>query len=445
MDEYIKKLLQAAGDAGITAAEVYLASSDSFRAMCQQGVISNYTVNSTRGLSLRGLWQGKMGYAATEAFDEESVAQLVSGVKESASLTEDDSVQEIYPGDKSYPEVDNYAPELDDVTPEQKLDYLRRAEKALLSGDKRICDGSYNMVSTGSASVRIVNSYGLDLSMRDNHFAGFISALARDGEKSASETSFVAGRSFRPEMAEKTAAEASEKALFMLGAAPVESGVYRAIFDPYAMSDMLAVFSGVFSSENAQQNMSLLAGREGEKIAADCVTLVDDPLLAGGFESRGFDDEGVACRTINVVENGVLKTLLYNLKTARKAGCASTGSARKASYAAPVRVAPSNFFFKPGEKDLEHLMADMGEGLVITEVGGLHAGANPMSGDFSLIAEGYTVKGGKKDRPVEQITVAGNFYELLKSIRAVGSDLTFPASGIGSPSVDAGEIRVSGK
>ena len=247
------------------------------------------------------------------------------------------------------------------------------------------------------------------------------------------------------EEAVRTAKEAAEKTLFMLGAEPVKSGVYRTIFDPYAMGDLLGVFSGIFSSENAQQNMSLLAGREGEKIASDVVTLVDDPLLKGGFESRAFDDEGVACRTLNVVEDGVLRTLLYNLKTARKAGVKSTGSARKAGYAAPVRVAPSNFFFKPGTKSLDELMQDVGEGLVITEVGGLHAGANPMSGDFSLIAEGYTVHEGKKDRPVEQITVAGNFYELLKSIRAVGSDLVFPGGGIGSPSVDVGELRVSGK
>ena len=445
MDEYIGKLLQAAKDAGISAAEVYLSSNDSFRAMCQQGVISSYTVNSTRGLSLRGIWQGKMGYAATEAFDEESVGQLVSGVIESASLTEDDSVQEIYRGDAEYPRVDNYNPALDDVSPEKKLDYLLRAEKALLGADPRIAAATYNMVSTGSGQVRIVNSYGLDLKMRDNFFVGYLNALAKDGGRSASEGALRVGRVFKEGDAESAAAEAAEKTLFMLGAEPVKSGVYRAVFDPYAMSDMLGVFSGIFSSENAQQNMSLLAGREGEKIAADCVTLVDDPLLEGGFESRCFDDEGVACRTLNVVENGVLTTLLYNLKTARKAGRASTGSARKASYSAAVRVAPSNFFFKPGDKDLSGLMADMGEGLVITEVGGLHAGANPMSGDFSLIAEGYTVSGGKKDRPVEQITVAGNFYELLKSVRAVGSDLTFPGSGIGSPSVDVGEIRVSGK
>lgn len=445
MDEYIKKLLAAAAEAGITASEVYLASNDKFRAMCQQGVIGNYTVNSTRGLSLRGLYNGKMGYAGTEAFDDESIGQLVAGVIESATLSEDDSVQEIYPGDKEYPQVDNYAPELDAVTPEEKLDYIREAEKILLACDPRIKAATYNMITTASSSVRIVNSYGLDLQMRDNVFVSFINALAKDGGNSASEGEMSVGRAFRPEEAGRTAKEAAEKTLFMLGAAPTASGVYRAIFDPYAMSDMLAVFSGIFSSENAQQNMSLLAGREGEKIASDAVTLVDDPLLPGGFESRGFDDEGVACRTLHVVEDGILKTLLYNLKTARKAGVKSTGSARKAGYAAPVRVAPSNFFLKPGTKNLDELMADMGEGLVITEVGGLHAGANPMSGDFSLIAEGYTVKEGKKDKPVEQITVAGNFYELLKSIRAVGSDLTFPGSGIGSPSVDVGEIRVSGK
>ncbi len=445
MDEYIKKLLQSAKEKGITAAEVYLSSGDRFRAMCQKGVISSYTVASTRGLSLRGLYEGRMGYAATEAFDEESIGLLVSGVIQSASLSEDDSVQEIYPGDRDYPTVDNYEESLDAVTPEEKLDYVLRAEKALLACDPRIAAATRSMVSTSSGSVRIVNSYGLDLRMRDNAFFSYIGALAKDGGRSASEGALFVGRTFLPGKAEETAAEAAEKALFMLDAAPVESGVYRAVFDPYAMSDLLGVFAGIFSSENAQQNMSLLAGREGEKIAADCVTLVDDPLLKGGFESRGFDDEGVACRTLKVVENGVLNTLLYNLKTARKAGRASTGSARRASYAAPVRVAASNFFLKPGDRDLKGLTEDMGEGLVITDVGGLHAGANPMSGDFSLIAEGYTVRGGKKDRPVEQITVAGNFYELLRSVRAVGSDLIFPGSGIGSPSVDVGEIRVSGK
>ena len=171
---------------------------------------------------------------------------------------------------------------------------------------------------------------------------------------------------------------------------------------------------------------------------------MDDPLLPGGFASAPFDGEGSACRTKAVIENGVLKTLLHSRKTAKKAGTASTGNARR-SVSSPIRVAPTNFFFKPGEKDLDGLLADMGDGLMITELGGLRAGANPVSGDFSLIAKGFRIAGGKQGEPVEQITIAGNFYQLLKDIRAVGSDLEFRGGNIGSPSVDAGTIHVAGK
>ena len=151
-----------------------------------------------------------------------------------------------------------------------------------------------------------------------------------------------------------------------------------------------------------------------------------------------------ACRTKAVIENGVLKTLLHSRKTARKAGTQSTGNASR-GVGSPVRVAPTNFFFRPGEKNLDSLLADLGDGLLITELGGLHAGANPISGDFSLIAKGFRVKDGKQGEPVEQITVAGNFYELLKNVRAVGSDLEFKSGNIGSPSVDIGDIHVAGK
>ena len=115
MDNFIQKLLAAAKEGGIEAAEIYISESDSFRAMCQKGEIANYTVNNSRGLSLRGIVNGRMGYSSTQAFDDEAIDMLVAGVKESASLIEDDSVEEIYKGDESYPEVNNYNPALDDV------------------------------------------------------------------------------------------------------------------------------------------------------------------------------------------------------------------------------------------------------------------------------------------------------------------------------------------
>lgn len=445
MEQFIQQVLAAAREAGITAEEIYLSSGDSFRAMCQQGQVNNYTVNSTRGLSLRGLYQGKMGYAATEAFDDEAVAQLVRGVKESAALIEDEDVQEIYPGDAEYPALDQYNPALDQVPEARKLQFVLDLEKCAKEKDPRIVQLTYDMLSTTSGQTRIANSYGLNLSFRDNLAVAVASALAKEGDRVSTGTGFAISRDFEALSVEKIAGEAVEEALFMLHAAPVPSGTYRAIIHSRCMPDLLGVFSDVFSAENAQKGMSLLAGKEGEVIAAPCVTLMDDPLLPGGLASRPFDAEGVAARPKAVIENGRLTTLLHNLKTARKAGVKTTGNAAKGGYAGTVEVAPSNFYLKPGEKSLEQLTAEMGEGLVITDVSGLHAGANAISGDFSLIAQGYTVKNGRKDQPVERITVAGNFYQLLKNIRAMGSDLCFPGSSMGSPSVDVGEIAVAGK
>lgn len=443
---FIKSLLQKALDEGIEAAEVYTASNDTFRAMSNNGEVDNYSVATRGGLSLRGLYKGKMGYAATEADDEKAISQLVTGVIESAELVEDDAVQEIYKGDEKYPEIDNYAPALDAVSEDEKLRLLLEMEdKALRCGDERIKQVNYNLITTVSASARIVNTYGLDLSRRDNQIVAYLSVVAKEGDRVATGTGFACGRDFKAIDADKIAKEAVEEALFYLNAAPVASGSYRVIIDRRCMPDLLGTFSSVFSADQAQRGMSLLAGREGEMIASPCVTLMDDPHMPGGLVSSAFDAEGVATKVKPVIENGKLTTLLHNLKTARKAGVKSTGNASKRGYASAIGVEPSNFYFKPGEKTLAELMRDMGNGLVITEVSGLHAGANPVSGDFSLLAKGYTVENGEKARAVEQITVAGNFYAMLKNIRALGSDLEFVGSPVGSPSVDVGEMNIAGK
>ena len=171
----------------------------------------------------------------------------------------------------------------------------------------------------------------------------------------------------------------------MLNAAPVESGVYRAVIRRDAMRSLLRTFSGIFSAENAQKKLSLLEGREGETIAAPCVTLMDDPLLPGGFASAPFDGEGSACRTKAVIEDGVLKTLLHSRKTAKKAGTVSTGNAKR-NVSSPVRVAPTNFFFRPGEKDLDALLADMGEGLMITQLGVTATVTAPSRNTFRMLS-----------------------------------------------------------
>lgn len=441
MNLFIDRVLAAAKEAGIDTAEVYYTAGDNFRAAALEGEIYQYQVSASANLSLRGTVNGRMGTSSTQAFDDAAIAQLVEGVKESAALIETDEQDEIFAGDEAYPDVPETPSDIKATTPEAKLAFCLDMEKAAKAADERVwkVEGT---VSTGTSCVRLKNSYGLDLSEEGSYCMAYAEPIVKTEEKTVNGFFLDAGTEFAKLDAAAIAQKAVEETLSQLGGKPVPGGEYRVILRYDAMQALLHTFSGIFSAENTQQNLSLLGGKEGEKIASDVVTLMDDPLLPGGFGTQRFDGEGSASRTKAVIDGGVLTTLLHSRKTARKQGLASTGNAHRVNGA--VHVAPTNFFFKPGEKDLPALMADVGEGLVITELSGLHSGANPMSGDFSLLSKGYTIEGGKRGHAVEQITVAGNFYQVLKDIVAVGSDLNFSGSSIGSPSVDVGTLKVSG-
>jgi PmbA protein len=293
---------------------------------------------------------------------------------------------------------------------------------------------------------RIVNSKGMDVAFRDNAVGAYVSAVAREGERAGSAYRVAMRRDGAPDF-DKLAREASLEALDFLSAAPVASGTYPVVLRASAALELLAAFAGAFSADEAQRGLSPLKGREGEVVAAACVTLMDDPLNPLGLAASPFDGEGVPARTKAVIDGGRLTTLLHNLKTAAKQGVASTGNAAR-GYSSAISVAPSNFYFKPSDEPVFGLLARAEGGLMITELQGMHSGANAVSGDFSLSAKGYRIEGGKAAVPVDQITVAGNFYELLKEVQAVASDLEFGQPGgscIGSPSILVEKLSIAGK
>jgi PmbA protein len=441
-DQFIKDVLQAAKAAGIEQAEVYATANESMRMMVNKGSLDDYSVSSSGRLSLRALVNGKMGAAYTEALDEAAIAMLVDNVLQSAALITDEDEQFIFAGSPAYAKVESTG---DLGTPAERIDLALALDKIGRGLNPLVQELSYTMVQTVRQTVRIANTHGLALSHTMDAAVAVVEALARRDERvttgSKVAVKFALGEIDPAEVAGK----AVEQAVFMLDAAPCESGARPVILHRSAMSSLLSVFSSIFSADAAQKGLSLLRGKEGETIAAPCVTLIDDPLMQGGFASQPFDGEGVATYTKPVIENGMLKTQLHNLKTAKKAGCASTGNATRGADGGAVSIAPSNFFFQPGDKDLPALMAAMGDGLVITQVTGLHAGADAVSGDFSLLSEGYLVENGQKGRPVEQVTVAGNFFQLLKDVVEVGSDLVPEGDGVMSPSVWVREISVAGK
>ncbi len=213
------------------------------------------------------------------------------------------------------------------------------------------------------------------------------------------------------------------------------------------MRDLLSFVSSVFSAEYVDKGLSLLKDKIGEQIASNLLTIVDDPFLEDGFASRGFDDEGMSTSKKDIIHEGVLTTYLHSLKTAKKFHASKTGNAKRASYKSPLAIAPSNFYVLPGSSSLEDMIGTIDNGVYIIDVAGLHSGLNPVSGDFSLSASGYEIKGGKIHRPINQITIAGNLYTLFKDIEIIGNDLTFglpSGSYFGSPSIKISSISVAG-
>ena len=450
MDErvFIDKLFSEAKRAGLNDFEAYFREGGSFKVGVYEGEIDNYDVNTSAGLSFRVMKNGRMGYSYTEAFDDKAVGMLIERAAANAGVIENDDPEFIFGGSPEYATVSAWSDGLEAVSAPDKIAMVKQLEIDAKAYSDKIKAVQYCTVLSNSGRIRLVNSKGLDQSFRSNSMAAYLMAHADvDGQVT---TAFDAAVALEPGQIDiaKLAASAASRALDKQGAKPVPSGGYDVALFCETAVELIEAFSGVFSAEEAQKGKSRLNGREGSQIGSPVLTIVDDPLLAGGYASAPFDDEGVATRAKNVIEGGVLKTLLHNLKTAAKAGTQTTGNAAKAGLAGAVHVSHSNFYVKPGELPFEELLKTLGRGLLINELEGLHAGVNAVSGDFSLSARGFLVENGVKTSPVEQIVISGNFYEMLKQIDAVGSDLKFglPGGGcVGSPTLLIKGLTVAGE
>ena len=439
------ELFKEAKKSGFEECEIYYSDVESLNINIYEGEVEKYKLNTAFGLSFRGMLYGKMGYSYSEILDEEAIHTVIKNSMIAALAIENDDTQFNYEGDKEYKELDCYKKELDTVKPDELIKLALEME----SQCKKQCDKVVNFsgcgIGYGKSTYGIINTKGLDLKNDRNHLTAYVVPIIEDNNEKYDGMGYVIAEKLSDVNPEKIAEDGIKEALSRIGGKSIPSGKYKIIINNEAMVSLLGTFDSIFDSEQAQKGLSLLKGKEGEIIASDVVTLIDDPHLKDGLGTTAFDDEGVATYKKEIISNGKLNTLLYNLKTANKAGVKSTGNGFKSSYASIVGISATNFYINPGDKSFEELCKEVKDGVIITEFAGLHAGANSVTGDFSLAAKGFMIENGEKTFPVEQKTVAGNFFTLLKDIEQVGSDLKFPMSSIGCPSVIVRELSVAGK
>lgn len=449
LNEFKDKLFKSAEEVGFSEYEIYYEGGESLEIQAFKKEVDKYSLNKTIGISFRGLYNGKMGYAYTEVMDDEAVELLVEKAKANAEIIEKEDKEIIFGGSENYQEFSGYNEELNKLSTDEKIKLtLQLEEEAYKCSDKVVGTGDC-LLGTEETERRIINSKGLDVGYRANGIFGIMGPVVKDDEKVNNAYAFKVTNRLDEFDVEEIAKESVEEALAYFGAETVDTGKYRVMFKNSASGDLLQTFAGIFSADNAQKGLSLLKGKEGGEIGSDELTIVDNPFIEGSLCSKPFDAEGVAAYSKNVIDKGYLKTLLHNLKTAMKDEVESTGNAAKVSYSSPVGVAPTNLCIKTGEKSYNQMINTLENGVIITEMQGMHSGANAITGDFSLAAKGFLVENGKVIGPVEQITIAGNYFDLMKSVEEVGADfkLGIPSGGscFGSPSIIVKELSIAGK
>lgn len=444
--DLLNKLIEK-GQEKMDEVEAFLVKNKQLDIEIYKGEIDKYSLAESGGLSFRGSSQGKMGYSYTERLEESALDSLVYEALENSKYIEGSDDEIIFSGSESYEEINHYDDSLNQVPTQDKINFLINLEKEAYSLDERVFAVNACAYQEFEGERYLVNSKGLDLHDKSNGGAAYIFVVVKDDEDTKTGISYRIFYDFSSLDFKEIAKEAVDRAISMLGASNIKSGNYPIIIENTTFANLLSAFTPIFSSDNVQKGLSLLKGKLGEEIASPLLTIVDDPFLKGGFASRNFDDEGTASTFKTMVDNGKLVSFAYNWKTANREGVASTGHASR-SYKGPISIAPTNLYVVNGDLDLDEMMVLADKGLLINNLEGLHSGLNPVSGDFSLSASGYEIKDGKKARPVNQITIAGNLYEVFKNIVAVGNDLKFglPSNGyIGSPSILVKSLAVSGE
>ena len=428
---------------GIADYELYYVESESTSVSVFQHEIKIFSSSTDGGVCFRCIVNGKMGYASTEELSTAQAASIVARAADNASVLEAEEPVFLGEGGQVYETLKELPHQ--EPTVEELIAKVLSTQEALYASSPMVVDGCETQGVMEKSRVAICNSRGLDLEDANALTALIVSTVVSDGKEMSDSYEIKLGDLDKID-SEKLCRKVTDDAIRKMGGDVAPTGQYPVVFAPDAVCDLLSTFSCIFSSEMVQKGMSKLRDMEGQVIASPAVTLVDDPFCEASPGRSAFDSEGSPTYKKNIIEQGRLSTLLYNLKTAAVAGKKTTGNGSKGGYNAPMGIDTFTLYLAPGETTEEELLKKAGSGVCITALGGLHAGANPITGDFSLQSSGFLIENGIKTTPVKSFTVAGNFYDLLKQITAVASNLEYPGlASFGSPSILVEGLSVAGK
>lgn len=437
------KFFELAKEAGIEEVELSVSSSYSLSFSLFHGEIDSYTSSKSYSYLARGIYKGKMGAVVSDVYNNKLAKYFVEQIINNASVIENDDPVFIFKGSEKYRKINTFNRQLGNIPVEKKIEIAKQIEKEIREGDPRIIEVQTVAYDESSSSNVVMNSHGLKLSQKNNYFLIYGAAVAKENGQTKSGGDLFFGNDFSKLVPSELSKSVVKETIGQLGGHPCDTATYKAVLSPDVVASLMNAYVSSAIAEDIQKNSSLFVGKLGQKVASKKVTIEDLPLAKTVF-ARSFDDEGVATFNKPVIKNGILQTYFYNLTTAAKDGVQSTGNG-VVSGGSKVYTSPNFLQMKPGRKTQEELFQEIGTGVYITDVSGLHAGLNSRSGNFSLQSTGYFIENGKKSHALDIITISGNLVDVFNSIVSVGNDSKTFLSACRCSSVVIKKLAVSGK
>jgi PmbA protein len=411
-----------------------------------EGAVESLTEAGAKGAGVRVFRDGRTGYAFGSDLSEKGLRGLARAAAASAAVTEPDEHAGIPRKPGAAPISGLRDAGFADWTMDRRVELALSVERAARERDPLVTNVEDTVYSDAEARAALANSNGFCDSYEETQCYAFAYAFAGDGPDRMTGMGFGVGRGPDDLDPEQIGREAADRALALHGARQPESRRCPVVLDPFVAASFASIIGGTLSADAVQRGRSLFAGREGEQIAASAFRLVDDGLHPEGLATAPFDGEGVARQTTPLIEEGVLRTYLFDTYTANKGARESTGNGDRASYRTPPSVSASNLLVAPGDASSAELLEAAGDGLYVMGVAGLHSGVNPVSGSFSVGATGRLIRGGELAEPAREMTIASDLVAMLQGVERAAQEARWVPFGgsVQAPALLVREMTVAG-
>jgi len=418
---------------GADGAEAFVSVSRSRRAKVQNGALEDLSTSKRGGLGVRVLRAGpkglRTGIATSTDLTRADFKDLFAQAWQLSALGDEDRwLRQAEPsGTDDLPS--RFDPRGDALGSEERIQRALTLEAEARAASSQVAAVREATWADGAGASLLLTQKGVRAFDLASSCSASIELVVAAGEDRQAAWHWDMGR--HPEALDLRAIgrEAARKGERKLRPAPLASGRYGVVLDPEVSLDLLGLVAGMLSAEAVLKGRSLFAGKLGQAIASSLLTLVDDGRLPGALGTEPWDGEGLPTRRNVLIENGVLGTYLHTLKTAAEMGVAPTASASRGTGSNPG-VTTFNLFPAPGDRSPAELWRMAGDGVLITEIMGLHT-VDPVSGDLSVGASGVRIRDGELAESVDRMTFAGNLKDFLTRIVALGDDLRWYGSSAG--------------